>query len=96
VDKKMRSKWLRALRSGKYKQGRNALLNKQDGYCCLGVLASVCGVPKQRLLEHSASTGGMHMPELDVLGCDTTNTLIEMNDSGKRFTTIANWIEKNL
>ena len=31
------NKWVNALRSGKYKQGRNALRPKENGFCCLGV-----------------------------------------------------------
>ena len=32
-------KWLAALRSGEYKQGRNMLYNEHNGsFCCLGVL----------------------------------------------------------
>lgn len=33
-------KWLAALRSGKYKQGRKTL-RSDEGYCCLGVLCDV-------------------------------------------------------
>lgn len=41
-------KWVKALRSGKYKQGRRQLRSgtKKDGYsyCCLGVACEVLGV----------------------------------------------------
>jgi hypothetical protein len=33
-----RDKWLAALRSGDYKQGRAKLMNSDGSYCCLGVL----------------------------------------------------------
>ena len=33
--------WLKALRSGKYRQGRDRLRTKTNGYCCLGVLCDV-------------------------------------------------------
>lgn len=43
----LKSKWLEALRSGKYKQGKGCLLQVMpDGekrYCCLGVLADLLG-----------------------------------------------------
>lgn len=39
-------KWLKALRSGKYKQGLAQLRSTNDEYCCLGVLADQ--VPDQR------------------------------------------------
>ncbi len=38
------AKWTEALRSGKYQQ-THARLRDQQGHCCLGVLAEVCGVP---------------------------------------------------
>lgn len=38
------AKWLAALRSGDYRQGRRALYDAStDGYCCLGVLQHVMG-----------------------------------------------------
>jgi hypothetical protein len=41
MDKKeFRKKWIEALRSGKYKQGREYL--KKDGFhCCLGVACEI-------------------------------------------------------
>jgi hypothetical protein len=44
VKPKLKQKWIDALRSGKYQQGNYALRNNQGQYCCLGVLADVCGV----------------------------------------------------
>ena len=38
----VKAKWLEALRSGEYKQGRMKLKNEYNGsYCCLGVLCDV-------------------------------------------------------
>lgn len=38
----VKEKWLKALRSGEYKQGRNTLYNPDtDQYCCLGVLCEL-------------------------------------------------------
>jgi hypothetical protein len=34
-------KWVKALRSGKYTQGKNALHTRAGGYCCLGVLCDL-------------------------------------------------------
>lgn len=44
-------KWLRALRSGKYKQGRGALHTRRNHLCCLGVACVVMGA------EHRAENG---------------------------------------
>lgn len=43
--KNIKKAWIKALRSGKYKQGKGTLffpLHKK--YCCLGVLTRVCGI----------------------------------------------------
>lgn len=39
--KKFKDKWIAALRSGKYKQGRGQLRSLNNNYCCLGVLCDV-------------------------------------------------------
>jgi hypothetical protein len=46
VDKKLKTKWVAALRSGKYKQGRDQLKTvlepgKPPQFCCLGVLKEI-------------------------------------------------------
>ena len=43
LDKKLKAKWIKALLSGDYKQGKGILKNKKGEYCCLGVLADICG-----------------------------------------------------
>ena len=52
LPKEFATKWLAALRSGDYKQGRSALAEFQDilldtkpVYCCLGVACAIQGVP---------------------------------------------------
>lgn len=50
--------WIKALRSGKYKQGRYALRDANDKYCCLGVacdLAVKAGVIKKPTLNDDES-----------------------------------------
>ena len=37
------NKWLEALRSGKYQQGRGTLRDADNKFCCLGVLLDVAG-----------------------------------------------------
>ena len=46
MDKKLKERWIKALRSGKYKQGGGNLrvINKKTNeakYCCLGVLVDI-------------------------------------------------------
>lgn len=40
INKKEFNKWIKALRSGKYKQAKGQF-QKEDGYCCLGVACRV-------------------------------------------------------
>lgn len=50
IRKDIKSKWLKALRSGKYEQGADMLHNPYNNtYCCLGVLCSVAGVVDAKL-----------------------------------------------
>lgn len=42
-------KWVKALESGKYKQGKNCLSNEKDELCCLGVVCKLAGMkPRNR------------------------------------------------
>jgi hypothetical protein len=54
MDAKVKAEWLKALRSEEYEQGTGYLRDKQDRFCCLGVLcdlavkAKVIPEPHQR------------------------------------------------
>lgn len=105
-----KQKWIAALRSGDYKQGKGWLYNKgADGeitYCCLGVAACVLGIPLKNM-ECATLTGTKH-PNVteeiyDVLKdtgeCIQTrqNVLMGMNDAeNKTFAEIADYIKQNL
>lgn len=39
----IKKRWLEALRSGKYQQGKGVLLDKDHNFCCLGVLCDIAG-----------------------------------------------------
>ena len=41
MNKEVKEKWLAALRSGEYKQGRGKLCSLDKEYCCLGVLTDL-------------------------------------------------------
>lgn len=43
MERKLAMKWVKALRSGKYKQGSGRLRDLNNNYCCLGVLCEVAG-----------------------------------------------------
>lgn len=50
MKKAIKKRWVKALRSGDYKQGTEFLHQRKDGvdqWCCLGVLCDVEGVPSE-------------------------------------------------
>jgi hypothetical protein len=97
--------WVEALRSGRYQQGTGVLRNEQNEFCCLGVLCDL-GEKKAWHRPHGEDWGYedpycQHMPPGSVYeGAFLTSaeggTVAEMNDSGKTFAEIADWIEANL
>jgi len=94
-------KWVKALRSGDYEQGKGWLLD--DGkYCCLGVAGQICGAPKKILLTDSEMVEGMAPKTvLRVLNHyrpdgRVQDFLARRNDDGWSFKRIASWIERYL
>ncbi len=112
MDADLKAKWVEALRSGKYKQTRSALIEtREDGaraFCCLGVLCDSAGALWESVDEERGYLEGMAIRAsdgsflshsvLDLVGFDhsTQRTLANMNDAGKPFPEIADYIEKNL
>ena len=100
----LKTKWIKALRSGKYRQGRGRL-KYGDRYCCLGVLRHISD-PKDT--RHSSNT--LTYEQMKDYGMDMhspLHILSNMNDGreptygdkpGKKhsFAEIADYIEKNL
>jgi hypothetical protein len=105
----IKQKWLTALRSGEYQQGKSALRRDEGGqrlYCCLGVLCDLIdpnewqpakeGQPMA--YKHAIATG---MPTYDImervdLPSAAAQKLAQMNDDGRSFEEISNWIEVNV
>lgn len=134
MKERIKNLWLTALRSGKYKQGKDSLhaidKNGEHHFCCLGVLTDLY------LQEHPNKVGGWveyeknkqtrkltlafdgsedlltqrvkawaglssTCPDIingyDVIcQCDIKTDVASLNDSGKRFKTIAKLIEEQL
>lgn len=49
---KLKEKWLKALRSGDYHQGRTRLRDIHDQFCCLGVLCDMSSKGSWRRDQH--------------------------------------------
>lgn len=107
MDPKLKRRWVRALRSRKYKQGREQL---RDGnkFCCLGVLCDL--VPGRKWADTGAvtirSSRYFSTAPSFLVENGAQENLIAMNDGSRgdanpigtkrTFATIATWIEKNL
>ena len=130
MNKEIAMRWVKALRSKKYKQGKHALcrVDSRGGckYCCLGVLTELYQEHRKRNKQKVIpTTVGMtthgkpirvrkYGRESDVLpvavrkwagvrsstgfhynDIDNFVSLADMNDTGKSFDKIANFIAKN-
>lgn len=95
----LKARWVKALRSGRYKQAKSYagfLVNGKEHNCCLGVLARIArcatfnGV--DRKVPRLNNANGTPLP-LAVLNPSMQLTLAEMNDSPQSFAFIADFIE---
>ena len=109
-NKAVMKKWIEALRSGEYKQGLEALRNG-DRYCCLGVLCDLYArehpsEPQWELRsddQHYFLGEEVELPDKvrEWVGLEhgdgsvEINDLVVMNDTGRSFDYIANFIEKD-
>lgn len=107
----LKTKWVKALRSGKYKQGRGSLYNPETkSFCCLGVLEHIClngNVEKYnqedatfRLLPSIEFYNSFGIGDYDDVITDES-ALANMNDGSncakpKSFRAIADYIVKNI
>jgi hypothetical protein len=101
MDKELKTKWVAALRSGSYKQCR-FVLTKDGGYCCLGVLhklmvgieppqAWACDISSEEKQAVVTNWEPDHK-----IADGHKDDLIRMNDEGKTFGEIADYIEANI
>lgn len=111
MDKKLRAKWLRALRGGAYRQSDSVLTNTDgDAFCCLGVLADIQGChwlpdadndgmvpisPNGRKPWVDETNDMLPPKRAGGLSDADQTTLAEMNDNGNSFKQIAKFIEEN-
>lgn len=109
LPEEFKRKWVEALRSGKYKQGRGQLKDTQDQYCCLGVACIIVGYTKDQLDKCYIPKDFVLIPDkLRGASYDssTVKVLSNMNDGQdpntgkevpiKSFSEIAYYIEQNL
>jgi hypothetical protein len=106
----VKAKWVAALRSGEYTQGKNSLRNIDDSFCCLGVLCDLyskeTGQPWDRgcIRNYAFMNAEIDLPNkvrewaaLDSQGLfNVERVFIRMNDSDQSFNTIAAYIKSTL
>src|SRR4051812_42693305 len=112
MKSELKEEWLRALRSGEYKQARGALhrmrtdlYNAAEGHCCLGVLCEVVGVRKGTTINGVHEWYGSPMytgvPSdnfLKRVGLSESHTdaLVSLNDDSNSYEPTIKYIEENL
>ena len=104
MKKKLKTKWVKALRSGKYKKGVGVLLSingKKQSYCCLGVLGDICGFNEGGLYNCSYLSDIHPRKTAKFFSEKIEEKLSMMNDGNNgykkhSFKQIAKWIEENI
>lgn len=100
----LQEQWVEALESGEYKQGQRNLCY-EDKYCCLGVACEVMGIEGEEMAGFVYFKGNnIVLLEFEKLGLRGMRgelasgpyaSLASMNDSGKSFKEIAQFIRDN-
>lgn len=88
-------KWVKALRSNKYKQCAFRLVNKSQkgiSYCCLGVAGRVIGLSIEYLDNISGDFLSLEQERKFGLTLEQQKELAKMNDKGSSFLEIADRI----
>lgn len=96
MDAELKTKWVEALRSGKYRQAKSILRNKDGAFCCLGVLCDVSGRSLNISDDGMTINGDGYFPVWSIVGERHGRHLAEQNDRGSSFAQIADYIEKHL
>lgn len=106
MDAKIKRKWVKALRSGKYKQAEVMLRDPVTGaMCCLGVLCRIQGAAPKSLDYQTTATvpkqfnAGLKEAERETLAAMNDgefNFVANRQERKRTFKGIATWIEKNL
>lgn len=106
MNKRVKTKWVKALRSGNYRQGRGRL--REDGrFCCLGVLCDVSKLGRWPSAVHEPSYVTrrgipcdaflpVEVSEWAGVNRIAQGYLVNLNDGGNAFNEIANYIEAEL
>lgn len=100
INRELMQKWVAALRSGYYKQGKGKLRPYEDKYCCLGVLCNLIDpnhwneIDRQYVYKDFQSM--LPSEDRNNIGIDygTMALLIKKNDQGETFQEIADYLQR--
>lgn len=100
MSKELAMKWVEALRSGKYEQGKGYLKNPYNKYCCLGVLCEVEVIKDYTTLTSKQDDPNTFYPGIALRTKNGTyaggaDNLVDSNDSGLSFEEIADIVERH-
>ena len=95
MDQEIKQKWVKALRSGEYTQTKGCLYNGVSGYCCLGVLCDIMKVSNFGPKIEDNSFLPTSLAKKVGLSLDRQRELSKLNDCGKDFNYIADYIEEH-
>lgn len=108
MNQEIKTKWINALLSGQYKQGDHTLRKYDNTYCPLGVLCDVvdptrwesqCGKTYFGFNYHGdIRTGFLPVSLSQALQITPSeeDKIVMMNDGGRSFKEIAEWIKRYL
>lgn len=110
MNEELKARWVAALRSGKYRQGRGSLVSAsvlgQLSYCCLGVACEI--FHKELDVRKRYKDGEVYFDNNNhylpnkisntlKMGIEMEMKLANLNDvKNENFHEIADWIERNL
>lgn len=83
----LKARWIKALRSGRYKQCKMVTQDGNGHNCCLGVLGRI--IHQKNLINNLSTTP---LPD-KILNWSIQTTLCNQNDNGRSFKEIADYIE---
>ncbi len=103
LPKAFKAKWLKALKSGKFKKGKE-YLESDNRYCCLGVACKISGAiisgnPNYIQNDEYGKIKGIRKVPLILRGYyhySVSETLATLNDKNETFKEVIEYIEKEL
>lgn len=95
ITEKQYDDWVDTLRGDKYKQGQDQLKNEDNTYCCLGVANDMFDLQCEDHYLFLTTTSDTNLGMYKLIPRYLQEKLADMNDGGKSFTEIADYLEEH-